>query len=292
MKVSIDVKKVQVDQPWSEMARNGTVVLFCAGFGQPIIPISSEKLCTTYSRVPPLRNLLATTGAVLDCILQHYRRAKGSRLDDKVEWIRREPLIGSHLKSQTVFHEQELRVVKRANLDPSICKSVKRNISSGFIFTSYPSRSKNPCSEALAPTNPKAPKTTMSDFIHGYKNLPDVPEDDYCSEVSNDTGSGFNNELLPTSSILSEESPQIELKSDMAATYIMPGTRITRTLYVTSTQEEPVHAIDFLYERQTSIASNSTSSTQRTIKRKGRCMDLAGSFNKGKGRATDNQGYN
>ena len=290
MKVSIDVKQVHADQHWSEMARNGTVVLFCAGFGQPIIPIPSEKLCTRYSRVPPMRNLLATTGAVLECILQHhYRGAKGSRLGDKVEWIRREPLIGSHLKSQTVFHEQELRVVKNANLDPSICKAIKRNISSGFIFTGYRSRSKDPCSEALAPTSPKAPKITTNDFIHGCENLPDVPDDGNCSEASNDTGSGFNNELLPTSSISSDESPQLELKSDMAATHIIPGTRMTRTRDVVSTLQNPVYAIDFPSKTQTSMASNSTSGTQRTIKRKGRCMDLAGSVDKGKGRATDNQ---
>jgi hypothetical protein len=285
MKVSIDVKQVHADQHWSEMARNGTVVLFCAGFGQPIIPIPSEKLCTGYSRVPPLRNLLATTGAVLECILQHhYRGAKGSRLGDKVEWIRREPLIGSHLKSQTVFHEQELRVVKKANLDPSICKAVKRNISSGFIFTNYRSRSKDPCSEALAPTNPKPPKITTNGFIHGLENLPDVPDDGYCSEASNDTGFGFNNGLLPTSSVSSNESPQSELKSDMAATHIMLGTKLTRTWDVASTQQEPVYAIDFPFKTQTSMASNSTSSTRKTIRRKGRCMDLAGSVDKERGK--------
>jgi hypothetical protein len=113
--------------------------------------------------------------------------------------------------------------------------------------------------------------------MHSNEILPDFPEDDYSNEASHGTGSDSNNEMLPTSSISSDESLQIEKDSDMPHIHVTLGTRITKTRDVANTQQELVYAIGFTYERQLCMASTSTSSTQRTIKRKGRYMNLSGS---------------
>jgi hypothetical protein len=289
MKSCIDIKQVYVDQPWTQLAGNGSVVLFCAGLSQPIVPTSPEQLCTRYQRVPPLRDLMATTGHVLDSVLRdNSRGTHGSKLSDKVQWIRENALIQFHKQGQStpMFHEQMLRVVKRCNLDPSIHASVKRHLSSGFIFTNR--RSRNACSDAIVPANCTILRITTENFVHKTKTLPEGPEDDSSSMVSNGSDSGIN-QRLPTSSISSDESPQIEEQPDMSIRWRLSGTTTTRTWDTADNRRKPPY-FDTSSERQVSMTSTPSSGIHRTIKRKGRCMDLASSIAKGKGRASETEG--
>ncbi|KAE9367993.1 hypothetical protein N431DRAFT_445061 [Stipitochalara longipes BDJ] len=284
MKSSIDIKQAHVDQPWIQLVRDGSVALFCAGLSQPIISMS-PNLCATYTRVPPLRDLMATTANVLESILHHHDRgSEGSQLGDTIEWIRDDNLIQSHIQGDTltVFHEQRLRVVKKARLDPSIHDGVRRNISSSFIFTNH--RSQTACSEVIASMESTTSRLAKDNFVYDNKTLPDVPEDDSSSIISSENDYGFNNEQLPTSSISSNESSVLEMECKLFRP-IMARTSDTSTDY-----RESVCVVETSSGKQMHTARDSASGPLRTIKRKSRCMDLASSADKGKGRASEEEG--
>jgi len=270
MRNSLDIKQAQVDQPWTQIARDGTVVLFGSGISQPIISMS-PYMCATYMRVPPSRDLMATTGSVLNSILHHHhRRAKGTRLGDEIEWIKEDTLFQSHIRGETVtvFHEQRLRVVKQAQLDPSIYERIRHHASSGFIFTDY--RSRRACSEAIASADPAASfciKKTSS--VCTDTTLSDVPEDDFSSVASSENDFGVNNERLPTSSISSDESPPLEADCKQL------GAIIARTSDAATELQMPMCLVEASSRKQISTSSTPMSNTPRAIKRNKGCTNLA-----------------
>jgi hypothetical protein len=287
MRSSIDIKQAHVDQPWIQMGKDGSVVLFCAGISQPIVSIS-PNLCSSYTMVPPLRDLMATTGNVLMSILHHNNRgSKGSRLGNTIEWIRDDALIQSHIPDEkvTVFHEQSLRAVKKVHLDPSIHARVRRHASSGFIFTTH--RSRKACSEAVAPAESATCKIAKDNSVYDKKTLPDLPEDNSSSIASSesDSGFGYNDERLPTSSISSDESPDFEKDSGTSAIPRLSGKTAIVAWSTADNQPDAVELPDSFGERRMHSGGTSISGTSRTIRRKNRYVDLASSVNKGKGRA-------
>ncbi len=187
-----------------------------------------------------------------------------------------------------MFHEQRLRIVNKANLDLSLRESVRRHICGGFIFTGH--RSRTACSEAIPSAKFTSSTVIPTDLFHQNKGLPDVPEDDSSSNISNEIDSGFNNEELPTSSISSDESSQIEQEPDLLIRPF-PGTIFTRTWDMTEIRKDPAYSFDSSSERQMSTASTLSCGSQRTIKRKGRCINLTRSVEKGKERASEKEGY-
>lgn len=256
MKRCIDIKQAQVAQPWTQMVRNHGVVLFCGGLGQPIIPVSSAKLCATYARVPPDRELMATTGTVLHSFLeQHGKGAKGSRLGDNVKWINEQTLVQSHTPGQKtpVFHEQSLRIIKACELDLSIRELVGRHQSSGFIFANY--RSRTACSEAIAPTKLVHNQSILLNPLQNKKALTTIPTDDFSSDLSNDSDSGLNHVPLPTSSISSDESSHMEKEADLSNLQLS-GTKATRTWNTEDSRQDTLYSIEFSSERQMSMASS------------------------------------
>ncbi|KAN0095173.1 hypothetical protein V8E51_015884 [Hyaloscypha variabilis] len=284
MRSSIDIKQANVEQPWTQMVRDGSVVLFCAGLSQPIVSMS-PNLCTTYTMVPPLRDLMATTGRVLGSILhQNDRGLRGSRLGNTVQWIKDDNLIQSHIrgKNVTVFHEQRLRVVKKAYLDYSISDRVRRHMSGGFIFTNH--RSRKACSEAVASTESATSNVAKDNPIYNNKTLPDVPEDGSGSIVPSESGSGFNNERLLTSSISNDESPDFGGGSDDTSTIPRLSGKTAIVAWGTvDNQPDAIELPDSFGERRMYSGGTSISGTSRTIRRKNRCVDLVSSVNKGKG---------
>jgi hypothetical protein len=274
MRCSLEIKQAHVDQPWTRMVRDGSVVLFGTGISQPIISMS-PYMCATYTRIPPSRDLMVTTGEVLDSILHHHRGPKGSRLGDEIEWLKEVTLIQSHVGGEklSVFHEQRLRIVKQAQLDPSIYERVKCQASSGFIFTDH--RSRKACSEAVVSAKHATCSSVKEDSaVHDNTSFSNVPEEDSNSVISseNEYDFDFNETQLPNSSISSNESPRLEMDCKEFGAIV---SRLSDAGTDGRVHGEVNETLPMKWIPTTGI---STSSIPRVVKRKSRCMDLKASF--------------
>jgi hypothetical protein len=268
----IDIKQVRVSQPWTRMARsrNCGLVLFCRGFGQPIIPTSPQRLCPSYQGVPPKRCLLATTGTVLHTFMKtHHNGPEGATLGDTVEWLcKGAGLVQSHMHGQNspIYHEQSLRDVKNSSPNRVLLESVSRFMSGGFIFTN---RFRKACSEVITPI--------QSGFLDPVRHrsggnsipIPQVPEDDSSSHISNDSETGFTTEHLQTSSISSDESPRVEEDKDQVIIQRLTSSTAVEAQDILDSQQDSEYVTDGSPSNQPHPAPFSSSSTPRELNKDG-----------------------
>jgi hypothetical protein len=283
----VDIKSVPVQQPWTEMVRSRIcgLVLFCRGFGQPIVPTSPLMMCSSYQTVPPVRDLLATTGKVLHTFIKKYSVPEGAKLGHTIEWNCKEGrLVQSHTDQQKspIYHEQDLHHIEKSSPNLELLDSVDRFILSGFIFTDKPQR---PCSEVIPPMQSGFLDAVQHPFGEGIKPLPQMPEDDSSSENSNESETRFDIGNLPTSSISSDESPPIEEQDQSIIGRLSRGTA-ARTGDIVESRQDPAYVIDSVPSKQLAIASYSLSSTPRGLKKKDGCVNLGDFRDKGKGQAS------
>jgi hypothetical protein len=122
-------------------------------------------------------------------------------------------------------------------------------------------------------------------FGEGIKPLPQMPEDDSSSENSNESETRFDIGNLPTSSISSDESPPIEEQDQSIIGRLSRGTA-ARTGDIVESRQDPAYVIDSVPSKQLAIASYSSSSTPRGLKKKDGCVNLGDFRDKGKGQAS------
>jgi hypothetical protein len=292
----IDIKSVQVGQPWIRLmrSRNFAGTILCGGLEQPpIVPLSPEKLCSTWQTVPAGRNLLVTSGAILHTIIDEHNQGRtGARLGESVELVDREKnlLVESHTHGQSspVFHEHSLRCVDMSSLDASIVESLKPYLSSGHVFADGSPRS--PCSEPLAPVPSTIPNPAEFTVTKGHTPLSDVPEDDSSSEASNESENGFSNARLPTSSITSDEFPQAEKEPEQALISPSPGPSAATTWASKASSHDSAYVTDsspsHSSSRQTSMSSSPSPVVPMTTKKTSLFRSRSKLASKGKGHAS------
>jgi hypothetical protein len=293
MKNRFDIMQARIDQPWTQMVRKRGMVLFCAGLAQAISPVlkSSASLCSTYQRVPPERNLLATTGAALHSFLEPNKRPNGCTVGNKVKWaMDNKPLLRSHEHGQTnsVYHEQSLHIVETSTPDPSMLGSVSCHMSSGFIFTDH--RSRIACSEGLVPAKSPPLPQLSGEVMAENETISGYPQDDSGSDTSHDTDSGVNDAPKPSSSMSSDEFPQGREKSGQ----IIPplsAAAVAGTWSTKNSRQDSAYVTDpggDSPSRQISMESSSSSNTPRTAKGVGETI-LGTHVDKGKRPASLNE---
>lgn len=292
LKPPIDVKYIHIHQPWTQMVRskNCGLVLFCRGFGQPIIPTSPQRSCPSYKAVPPERCLLATTGTVLHTFVKtHHNGPEGATLGDTVEWVCEGGcLVQSHVDGQSkpIYHEQNLLNVKNSNPNRVLLDSVSRFMSGGFIFTD---RSRKPCSEVIAPMQSGFLNAVRHSFGETSTPLPEPPEDDSSTENSNESDAGFNPEHLPTSSISSDESPQVEKEQDQSIVQRLLRSTVARTGDLANSRKDTEYVTVPSPSEQLPPTSSSSSSTPRGLKKRVGCLNLGDFVDRGKGQVSGNK---
>lgn len=291
MTTSINIKQVRIEQPWTHVVRKRGIVLFCAGFGQAIVPAtrSLEKLCATYQRVPPNRNLLATTGAVLHAFLEPLDQGPpGCTLGRRVEWLQDKFLLQSHTHGQrtSVFHEQSLQIVENSAPDPSMLGSLGCYLSSGFIFTGH--RSRVACSEVMISPTSTSPSWAPENVLDEAKPDSNLTQEDSGSDISHETDSGFNSGNMATSSLIGDELPPTEKELDQVIQPLATATT-SSTWGTKDSQPDSAYVIGPFPSRETSMASSS-SNTPRTVKNNDGCVDLATVVDKGKKPTSETEG--
>ncbi|CZR67181.1 uncharacterized protein PAC_17080 [Phialocephala subalpina] len=107
----IDVKEVQVDQPWALLTQVQPLVLLVRNV-EPPIASEPENICKTWLSVPTGRKYMVTTGSIIRSFLE--RQSNG--LGEHVEWEAGRDLIQthSHGTTQPIYHTQRLRIGDKA----------------------------------------------------------------------------------------------------------------------------------------------------------------------------------
>jgi hypothetical protein len=224
-----------------------------------------------------VRDLLPTTGKVLYTFVKKYSVPEGAKLGDTIEWNCKEGrLVHSHTDQQKspIYHEQGLHHIGKSSPNLELLDSVGHFISSGFIFTDKPQR---PCSEVISPIQSGFFDAVRHPFREGIGPLLQIAEDDSSSENSNESEARYDIGNLPTSSISSDESPPIEKEQ------LSRGT-VARTRDIVKSRQDLEYVT--YPSKQLAIASSSSLSTPRELKKKDGCMNLGEFRGKGKGQAS------
>jgi hypothetical protein len=171
MKESLSITRTEIKQPWGNLTHEYSIVIFCKGFGQAIVPFSEEMTCQSWAIVPPDQNILVAPASIVKNILcQDEGFGRG------VEWCTRDTLIQSHHHGvkKPVIHTQSLRIIASPASNSQLKNEIESYMNSAFLFIGKAATKK--CFEelrrgALEASNVFACLPTISK----NKTLPELP---------------------------------------------------------------------------------------------------------------------
>lgn len=126
----MDVRRVEVNQPWKQLTAERPLVLFCRKLSPPIIPVCHP--CTSCAEVPCRQNLLVATAQTVHSFLSCHEHG----LAEGLEWCARYNLIEQHSDkvSKPIRYIQKLRLNKKPCLNEETLSAVESFPHGAFIF--------------------------------------------------------------------------------------------------------------------------------------------------------------
>lgn len=130
------VKEHCTNQPWTHLAEECGLVLFCSGIGQIIAPVNANSLCEIWQRVPPHEDYLVACGPAVQCLISRNSNACGVWLSDRVKWDLPNPLNTSFNCEPELSrsHTQKLCSAKKRQGLNRQYEQLKVNPEAGYIF--------------------------------------------------------------------------------------------------------------------------------------------------------------
>jgi hypothetical protein len=212
------IKRVKIDQPWAHLTSEQPVVLLSKNLLPPIIS-ESRHLCKSWTNVPPDKNYLVATGALVQSLLERQTEGLAQGLD----WDGGTPLVESHEQGRQspIFHSQKLRSKKKPHSNASIRNQIQEYLNSAFVFGDGTEKK---CKEGIGIVSLDSPRGQRpSVHYHINKPLPSIPssasdtsvnlEDILGPDSLGDENSSFVREHGSFSA--SPESPTDEFGSDI-----------------------------------------------------------------------------
>ena len=183
MERSKPIYRCRVNQPWTHITHEHSIVLFTKKLQPPVAP-TCDNLCESWSTIPSKQNYLAMMGLTVRSLLRRHNDG----LAEKVEWLRGRRLITSHggFQGSAIQHAQKLRSVRTASSNKQLRTLVEPHVHGCFVFGDGTERK---CSREARPPDPQrsewevhgAATTPQSRATHtipsGYSDSPISPVD-------------------------------------------------------------------------------------------------------------------
>ncbi|KAF8859003.1 hypothetical protein BDZ45DRAFT_371259 [Acephala macrosclerotiorum] len=236
----INVKEVEVDQPWALLTQVQPLVLMVRNIQPPIVP-ELENICKTWRSIPTGRKYLVTTGSIIRSFLE--RQVNG--LGENLEWEAGRDLIQTHGHgiSPPVYHAQRLRVGGKSPPNNYLLSLLDKHPDSCLVFGNSKEQK---CSEKALCEDPKCCPISRSKAVQVMSRSPVM--------ACRDTKRTFP-EVFSTAMSLNEDSSTVSSEATSNSLHLTDGT---------SEPETPSPSTPRLLSDMSSTKSNEASFTLNT----------------------------